>query len=116
MDAGSSSTEQGASASWLVRLNVAGAEGWELVAQRVLNLQYGNVQYAGTFRRPLTAERLAAIQAEKEARANAPTPARREALDALVAEGRISREDAEQFVVNGRVTDEAWETIQRLRQ
>jgi hypothetical protein len=118
MDAGLPSTQDGASSSWLQRLNASGGAGWELVSERVVHLQYGQIQYAGTFKRPLPASR--GFEEECEIRsAPAPSPAtpgRTQVLQVLVAEGRVSEEEARRLAPGGRVNDAAWASIQRWRQ
>jgi hypothetical protein len=111
VDASSPSAGGDAGLMWQQRLMQLGRDGWELVTDHRLNLQYGQVQYVGTFKRPLTAERLAELETEEQARATAPTPSRVRALEDLVARGALSEEEAAGYVSNERVNDDAWRTL-----
>lgn len=96
---------------WQQRLNEVGRGGWELVTDHRIGLQYGQVQYVGTFKRLITPERATEIKRQHDEQAKAPTSARVRALADLVARGVVSEEEASRYVSSGRIDDATWTTL-----
>lgn len=109
---------------WLRRLQGAGAEGWELVAEHLHQFTDGRVRYSGTLKRPVAEGAPAPASAHSSAPPTfsppvADVPAtdvdRLEVLRGLVFSGVLTEADAADLAPGGKVSDSAWAIVQSLQ-